>query len=269
MSFSQEKLSLYLKMKLMPLAWRFTSPARPEKWIFIVGCYNSGTTLLHKLLAQHPFVGSLPNEGQFFNDVLPYGRQFGLPRLWALKPDLFHLKETAEGYDVDRLKRQWTWFYNHSQRPILIEKTILNMARTRWLQQHFPNSYFIAIYRSGYAVAEGIKRKEGHSLEKGITQWTISNDILLDDLHYIKNKISLKYEDLTAQPFEELKKITDFLEIDELPASVFDKAFSIHHIEGKISNRNESSLEKLDNDEVQLMNKVGGAMFEKLGYPML
>ena len=25
----------------------------PEKWVFIVGCYNSGTTLLHDLLASH------------------------------------------------------------------------------------------------------------------------------------------------------------------------------------------------------------------------
>ncbi|MEP7265063.1 MAG: sulfotransferase, partial [Bacteroidota bacterium] len=186
MTINREKLSLYLKMKLMPLAWRFMSPPQPERWIFIVGCYNSGTTLLHQLLAQHPMVGSMPNEGQFFNDVLPFGRQYGLPRLWALKPELFHLKETSEGYDTDRLKRQWAWNYNYPHRPMLIEKTILHMARTRWLQQHFPNSYFIALYRNGYAVAEGISRKEGHSLEKSIQQWTVSNQILMDDLQYIK-----------------------------------------------------------------------------------
>ncbi len=268
MKITKDKLSLYLKMKLMPLAWRFTTPPSPQKWVFIVGCYNSGTTLLHQLLSSHELIGSMPNEGQFFNDVLPFGRQFELPRLWALKPELFHLKETSEGYDVDRLKRQWAWIYNDAHRPLLIEKTILHMARTRWLQQHFPNSYFIVLYRNGYAVAEGISRKEGHSLEKSIRQWTVSNEMLMDDLHYIKNKIALKYEDLTANPVEEVRKITEFLGISELPASVFEKEFTIHKSEGKISNRNEASLKKLGGEELRLINEIGGPMFEKLGYPI-
>ena len=253
----------------MPLAWRFTAAPSPEKWVFIVGCYNSGTTLLHQLLSQHPLVGSMPNEGQFFNNVLPFGRQFDLPRLWALKPELFHLKETTSGYDVDKLKRQWAWIYNDAEKPLLIEKTILHMARTRWLQQHFPNSYFIVLYRNGYAVAEGISRKEGHSMEKSIRQWTVSNEMLMDDLQYIKNKIALKYEDLTANPAEEVRKITKFLEIDELPASVFEKEFTVHKVEGKISNRNELSLKRLGAEELKVINEIGKPMFDRLGYELV
>ncbi|MBK9319321.1 MAG: sulfotransferase [Bacteroidetes bacterium] len=45
----------------------------PEKWVFILGCYNSGTTLLHKLLATHSDIGSMPNEGQFYSSQLPGG----------------------------------------------------------------------------------------------------------------------------------------------------------------------------------------------------
>jgi hypothetical protein len=264
----RNKATLLMKMKLLPLAWRFTLPPQPEKWIFIVGCYNSGTTLLHQLLSQHPMVGSMPNEGQFFNTVLPAGRDFGLPRLWALKPELFHLKETSGGYDTDKLKRQWAWMYNHPERPLLIEKTILHMARTRWLQQHFPNSYFIALYRNGYAVAEGIHRKEGHSLEKSIQQWTVSNEMLMNDLHYIKNKISLKYEDLTLNPVDEVNRITDFLGIERLSSRVFEKEFTIHKVEGKISNRNETSFQRLNAEERSMINDIGKPMFEKLGYEL-
>lgn len=36
---------------------------KPQKWIFIVGCYNSGTTLLEKILSLHPMIGSLRDEG--------------------------------------------------------------------------------------------------------------------------------------------------------------------------------------------------------------
>ena len=36
--------------------WPFEEP---ERWLFVVGCYNSGTTLLLNLLAQHPSVSHM------------------------------------------------------------------------------------------------------------------------------------------------------------------------------------------------------------------
>ena len=38
-------------------------PANPEKWLFVVGCYNSGTTLIADALADHPQIAALPDEG--------------------------------------------------------------------------------------------------------------------------------------------------------------------------------------------------------------
>ncbi len=113
---------------------RFGSLPRPEKWVFIVGCYNSGTTLLHDLLATQPVVGS----------------EFGLRRLWALKPELFYLDEDGgRETDVARLKRQWGGLFNDPTRPVLLEKAAPDVARTRWLQRHFEPAWFIGIVRDG------------------------------------------------------------------------------------------------------------------------
>ena len=262
------KVHLYAKMKLSNVAWRFMPPPSREKWVFIVGCYNSGTTLLHQLLAEHPLIGSMPNEGQFFSKVLPSGRDYGLPRLWALRPELFHLKETASGFDIDKLKRQWAWMYNDASKPLLLEKTILHSARTRWLQQHFPDSYFIALYRNGYAVAEGIRRKENHPLDQCIRQWSVSNQILLDDMQYIKNKLQVYYEELTADPRKVINSITEFLGIDAVNDGVLNAEFRIHKQEARISNMNKKSMEKLSAEDIALINNIGKDTFERLGYSM-
>ena len=91
------KKSIRSAIKRMRLAYSgaFGSIPRPDKWVFIVGCYGSGTTLLNKMLATHPMVGSLSTEGQFFTDQLPLPRNLGLSRLWALEPERFYLDESS------------------------------------------------------------------------------------------------------------------------------------------------------------------------------
>lgn len=243
---------------------------QPQKWVFIVGCYNSGTTLLHRVLEQHPMIGAMPNEGQFFNTVLPSGADFNLRRLWAIKPELFYLDENSKGIiNVNKLKRQWAWMYNDVHKPLLVEKTILNAARTRWLQKNFKNAYFICLFRNGYAVAEGIHRKEKHPIEQCIQQWTVSNEILLRDMEHLKNKMMLRYEDFTAEPAKYLESIAAFLNIDPFPQQVLYNAFTIHKEEGKIGNRNDKSFKNLSADDLITIGQIGGKLLDKLGYELM
>ena len=264
-----EKVSLYLRYKFQSIGWRLMKEPHPRKWVFIVGCYNSGTTLLHRVMEQHPLVGSMPNEGQFFNTVLPAGADFNLRRLWAIKPDLFYLDADSNGIDVNKLKRQWAWMYNDVDKPLLVEKTILNSARTQFLQKHFPNSYFICLFRNGYAVAEGIHRKEKHPMEQCIKQWTVSNEILLRDMEHLQNKIMMRYEDFTADPSKHLDAIAKFLAIEPFPQQVLNNEFKIHKEEGKISNRNEKSFKSLSIEDLDVIRKVGGEMLKRLGYGII
>lgn len=263
------KSLLYFKLRTRQWGYRFCKVPSPAKWVFINGCYNSGTTLLHDLLALHPAVGAMPNEGQFFTNQLMTGAKAGVRRLWAEKVELFRMKEDDVTIDVNRLKREWAYFYNDTQREILIEKTIANAARTRWLQANFQPAYFLCIFRNGYAVAEGIRRKEGHSIETAIRQWVTANEILLQDMQSLQHKMILSYEMLTEQPEIVLKSITDFLGLAPLNASVFQHSFRIHKKESTIRNMNPSSLANLSADDIQVINRSAQPLLEKLGYPIL
>lgn len=270
MRLNRETLSLWLKLKTAPLATMVVNVPRPQKWVFIVGCYNSGTTLLHRLLAEHELVGSMPNEGQFFTRLLPRGADIGLPRLWAMRPDYFHWTEDSQAsIDADRIKRDWAWFYNHPQRPVLLEKTILNSARTRWLQQRFENSHFIGLYRNGYAVAEGIHRKEGHDIRIAAKQWAVSNEILLNDATHLCHYHSLRYEDLVADPRSAMQGVCRFLELSELSDAVFQKEFTVHKFSSGIRNMNDDSFARLSAEQRAIVNEEAGDVLRRLDYPVL
>lgn len=246
---------------------RFGPTPRPERWVFVVGCYNSGTTLLHTLLAEHPAVGKLPREGQFLTDQLAIPRELGIPRLWALEPQLFRLTE-ADGHDIDaaRIKRQWGGRYDDHRRPYLAEHSPTNAGRTRWLQQHFRPASFVGIVRDGNAVVAGMRRKAGHSVADGARQWAESNRIMLDDFEHLDHAIVVRYEELAARPDEVVGEVLDFLGLPPRPDAIGDRPITVHGERSPIRDMNErSSAELTDADRLEI-RRVAGAMLDRLGY---
>lgn len=239
----------------------------PNKWVFIVGCYNSGTTLLHDILAAHPSVGSMPDEGQFYTDELLLPRAVGLPRLWALEAGRFCMDEAGgTGVNVVRLKRQWGARFNDPDRPVLLEKSPTNAARTRWLQRHFENAHFIGIVRNGYAVAEGIRRRAGHPLELAATQWARSNEILLRDFEMLQKKKLVRYEELTESAERILKDIVEFLDLSPTGLAIDGRVWHIHGQEAPVANMNPESLQRLSREEREIIESAAGDLLKRLGY---
>lgn len=247
---------------------RFLSPRlQPEKWVFILGCYNSGTTLLHDLISTHPDVGSMPREGQFFTDQLPTGASAGLPRLWALDAGRFHWTETSDPkVDLARLKRDWAWYFKRPESKVLLEKTVLNAARSRWLQRVFPNAWFISIFRNPYAVCSGIVRKEGHEIEQAAEQWSESNRILLEDIPFLSHHIQLSYEQLTSNPSKALKDITRFLGLSEYNTRVDELEFMIHGSKSSIRNMNEDAINRLSAHDRDVIHRICSETMKRLDY---
>ena len=258
--------SISRKVRLLRDGWLGPLPI-PQKWVFIVGCYNSGTTLVHDVLASHSSVGSMPGEGQFYTDELVLPRSVGLPRLWALKPDQFCMDENGSQHvNVERLKRQWGARFNDPTRPVLLEKSPTNAARTRWLQAHFENAHFIGIVRNGYAVAEGIHRKAGHPLDIAALQWARSNEIMLQDFEHLERKRVLRYEHWTESPEEVLKDILEFLGLSPSGVSVAERFWKVHERRGPIMDMNDESLKRLSPGEREAIESVAGGQLRRLGY---
>lgn len=264
-----QKYSKILNSILLNYRSVFGQIPKPKKWVFIVGCYNSGTTLLHKILSCHHLIGSMPIEGQMCSNQFVTPKQLGIPRLWATKKHHFHLIESSTPTSVSiKLKRQWGHCFNDLNRPILIEKSITNAARIRWLNQNFENAYFISLIRNGYAVAEGIKRKTGQDISLAARQWAISNQIMLEDLKKVPNKMDITYEEFTQSPELTLKAIADFIGVENtfIQNGVTAKNWSIHGVTSQIQNMNQVSLERLDVNERQLIEDEAISMLQKFGY---
>lgn len=223
---------------------------------------------MHRILATHPQIGSMPNEGQFFTDVLPLPQELDLPRLWAIRPELFYLDENGgRELNVTRLKRQWGAMLNDVRRPVVIEKSPTNAARLLWLQQHFPGAHFIAIVRNGYAVAEGIHRKAGHDIGLCAQQWATSNDILLRDLPKTKHHFLLTYEELAQSPQQKISEILQFIGLSEAQmGDVQRSSWAIHEQDSSIKNMNGKSFERLTEAELATIESAAGEVLTKLNY---
>lgn len=253
----------------------FTPIPRPQKWVFVVGCYNSGTTLLSKILSNHNNISGLPTEGQFLTDQFEADYRLGLPRMWVLREDLFRLTENDIGPDVIRIKKEWGMRLDCSK-PILLEKSPPNAARTRWLQKHFENSYFIGIIRNGYAVSEGIHRKaEPHHLVKGwpievcAYQWRRSNEILEEDSKHLRHFMWVRYEDFTENPLRELHKMLSFLEVSNASGMDVEKTWSVHERSQSIKNLNEESIIRLSTDNIKIINKIADKTLAYFEYEII
>jgi hypothetical protein len=253
-----------------------TPVVRPQKWLFIVGCYNSGTELLENILARHPDVAGLPEEGQFLTDQIPADFELGLPRMWVMREDLFRLTENDDGPDVDRLKKEWIMRLDRS-RPVFVEKSPPNAAKTRWLQKHFENAHFIAIVRNGYAVAAGIRKKaepyhlrEGWPLDACARQWERSYEVLLEDAEHLKKVLWVRYEDLTANPAAEIKRVLEFagLQVPDLNAFI-NQSYGVHERNEPIRDMNPESIARLTAEEKRIVTEQARPMLEKFGYEIL
>ena len=247
----------------------------PDRWVFIVGCYNSGTELLMHLLGSHPQVSSLPVEGQFLTDQFKSDYEYGLPRMWVMREDLFRLTEEHIGPDPERLEREWLMRLDRSKR-VFVEKSPPNAARTRWLQEHFPNAHFIALVRNGYAVAEGIRRKaepfhlrEGWPIHLCARQWARSNQILVEDAEHLDHVLWVTYEDLVEETAREVHRIADFLGIERPDRFRTDREWAVHEREEPIRNMNPESIERLSVMDIVQVNEEAEAWLRHFDYPVI
>ncbi len=247
----------------------------PQRWIFIIGCYNSGTTLLKDMLAEHEEVGVLAGEGVKFSDALPRPEDFGWQRMWCECAEQVRL-DPADSARAERIKKQWSVLYPH--RPNLLEKSIANALQLPFLEAQFAPAYFVYIVRNGYAVAEGIRRKttpgqRGNSIYKDqypielcAKQWAESDRIVQEDSRGVERFLRVSYEDFSAAPARILMEITDFIGVEPLDDKLFARQWTVHGVESPIRNMNEQSFARMSERDVEKVYAVAGQQLDNNGY---
>lgn len=209
-------------------------PQTPEvgdkTFAFIGGLHRSGTSILHRLLAEHPQAsgfadtGVAEDEGQHLQSVYQPAHRFGGPGEFALHSDA-HLTENSDlisGDNREKLLREWGAYYD-LQKSVLLEKSPPNLIMSRFLRVLFPGSRFVFIVRHPLAVSLATEKWSDRTLAQRMLHWHRAYSIMLDDIENRDDCLVVRYEDLVSTPQVTLDRICRLIGLDGFsPAADID-----------------------------------------------
>lgn len=223
-----------------------------HNWCFIVGCNNSGTSLLQSMLEKSGKVSTLQREGQHYTNVLPRGSRKGHERVWSEFIDELRLLEDSPKSIVPQLLHDWMREFEKPVKETIVEKTTLNACRMRWLQEVFPKSRFVGVVRNGYAVVEGIRRKGHKDVVRGARHWNLVNKIMIEDARKINNFLIVRYEDMIHRQKETIEQLAEFIGLE---LSDFDEAMEAEYSFATVSGSGSQSIRDFNQDSIRRLSK--------------
>jgi hypothetical protein len=224
-SISDDELVTYIKApvsKLSPDQAREIGQTHP--FAILGGLHRSGTTLLFRMLREHPEISGFANnqdanewlgaedEGQYLQSVYPQAIYWGGPGKFAFAPEA-HLTEQSELLTVEnkaKLAVQWFPYWDLSKH-FLLEKSPPNLIWTRFLQSAFPNSSFVIIERHPVAVSLATEKWSPTGLPSLIEHWLAAHETFAADRAHLRRVMTIKYETLVSEPVPMLREIYAFL----------------------------------------------------------
>jgi len=257
--------------------------------IFIVGCNNSGTSMLTTALLCHSQLCGTP--------LMEYPDDLGqrhhveiqdlpeMPRIakhhlgkctfraWGcgeFKSAYYLTEDDYTPYVARTIRKVLGQFSQEGKR--LLFKTPSNVLRARMYQAVFPDADFIGVYRNGYAVTEGTCRKRNLDRERpqfaglritivqAATNWNNANTILLSQATtYLKRCLLISYESLVEQPKQTLHRVLDFLELPQY-------GFPIPSFRTDL---NDIQISRLTPEQIEQVTENAWPMLRHFGYPIL
>lgn len=187
-----------------------------KRFLFIGGLHRSGTSILHRVLREHPSVSGFHNtgvpedEGQHLQSVFPPANRFkGGPGRFAfdLRSHLTEASELNTPENRENLLRQWGAYYDLTK-DVLLEKSPPNLIRSRFIGALFPNAHFVFVIRHPVAVALATKKWSSATVMELLLHWHVAYSLMLADLENLENRYTLiRYEDFINSPQKDLEKI--------------------------------------------------------------
>lgn len=260
------------------LALPFAPELRPERWIFILGCYNSGTSLLKSVLAQHPEIAALPARGGVYAEELERAEKYGWTRMWHKCFEKLSMEPGPEARPVAQsIKRKWALVLGGNVTNVL-EKSNVDVTRIPFLNAYFRPAYFIYIVRNGYAVAEGIHRKaepkkwnnpryqEEYPIGLCAQQWRETDRVVETKGTELDHFLRITYEDFTEDPIRVTRRMTDFLGLAPIYSERINQTWSVHGVHSEIRNMNSKSFNRLSKSDLDAIESTAGSVLDKYGY---
>jgi len=191
-----------------------------HQFVFIGGLQRSGTNILARALADHPLVSGFRNtatpadEGQYLQSVYPSEPAYGGPANFGFHPEA-HLTETSplvREENRHRLFAEWGQYWDLA-RPMLLEKSSMNLIRTRFLQALFPEAYFLIVTRHPIAVSLATGYESVRRTESLLEHWLVCHELFEEDRPYVRRLRVITYEELIERPQATLEAVSSFLNL--------------------------------------------------------
>jgi Sulfotransferase family len=190
------------------------------KYVFVCGLQRSGTSVLGRNIARledctgFKNTGVLMDEGQFLQNVYPIDQKLGGAGRFGFNSRA-HRTETSALLtpgNIARLRASWHAHWDASK-SICVEKTPANLLMTRFLQEAFPDSYFVVIIRHPVPVSMASQRwKVGVSpLYRLFEHWLHCHKLFEQDRKYLKHVYKLRYEEYVDDPDKYHQEIAVFI----------------------------------------------------------
>jgi hypothetical protein len=195
--------------------------------VFLGGLHRSGTSLLFRLLRDHPSVsgfsgtGVPEDEGQHLQTVYPPASAFGGEGRFGFAAGA-HMTEVppeVAGPAAAELMEQWGPHWDLAA-PVLVEKSPPNVIRMRYLQSLFPGARFVTIVRHPLEVALAQRKRVGtQPLWSLLRHWFACHDTMTADAEHVQHHLLVRYEDLLRDPAATVAAVFEFLDLPSTAAS--------------------------------------------------
>lgn len=197
-----------------------------KRFLFIGGLHRCGTSVLHRMLREHPAIsgfhdtGVPEDEGQHLQSVIPTAHHYGGPGAFALHPDAHLTQDSAliNPNNRDRLLTEWGAYYD-LHKPVLLEKSPPNLIRSRFLRELFPGSRFLFIVRHPVAVSLATEKWSDKSMSERLLHWQAAYSIMLDDIDCADDCLVIRYEDFVHSAQRYLDQICDLVGLEPFSAT--------------------------------------------------
>ena len=247
------------------------SPDRPEKYLFIICMNNSGSTLLERVLSECRNAIGFPAPGGpdqqvngqgFVPEYMPIPGKIR-PRCRRVWTEQAAILQDESRYRWSKIKQRWRreWARNPkfatADPRIFLEKSPPNVLRASMLQKNFENPLFILMHRNPYAVAEGIRRRAGLTIERCIQHWIRCARQQMMNEKTLPRAIKLSYEELSEQPDYCREQVIRL--IPELDDFDIRKDVAVHSLDGHIRqpivNYNQKQIALLSKEDLAEINR--------------
>jgi len=200
----------------------------PSNVYFVLGCYNSGTTVIKNAIALHSDITVAPVEGDLLTSAFSHYEMMGSPR--CMYADAFQIMQDRKYSMVSSKQAISDWRPWISSEKIFLEKSISNTLRINSLREAFSGTKFICVTRNLEGVVRGINKRSfpsgifQHILGDNkypanllIRQWLMFYSLVLDDIDEEKADVYLvSYEKFLSSPADELNNMYTFLGLNEM-----------------------------------------------------